>query len=875
MKKSVLFIMLILLSASLLAPAHAASLPVRGVWVSSVFNLDFPSRPGLGAESLCRELDAIVENAVTMGLTDVFFQARPCADALYPSALFPWSEWLTGQQGQAPEDGFDPLSYLTEKCHEAGLRLHCWINPYRVSRQKAADKAEALSALAENNPAALHPEWVVLHSDGCLYFDPGLPEVRALILDGVREILDRYEVDGVHFDDYFYPSSDFEDEATRAAYGADLSAGDYRREAVNAFVREVHELTRERGVVFGVSPFGIWANRSSLPEGSDTIGGQSYFDHYADSRLWVREGLVDYIAPQLYWAVGSREGEFETLLRWWKSQTDGTGVKLYVGQAPYRMTDAEPTSVWYGTGELARQFKLMEGAGADGSILFRYGSLIGHRPLYWFLRSAFAPSEDAPALHRLSAPVQETADAETVIAGSSDRRFPLFLNGQQAETTENGFYRLTVPRGSDVWLANGPDELHFVPADERALPVHQRITDPKPQRPSCPAEAPAEALGCSAVYGGKVIAFTDAFIAALTECEPGSYSAEGSPDFTGRVLYTCEKNGVLTASISPAGREADTPRAVVVKADHCMLYDESGAIIGDLRAGMTASVTGWRRGCARTPLGWIDGGDVELIFDEDVSPVSVTDIRSSEGAVTFRIGAPCAAAARMEGGDLILDLGEVRRAFLFESPLFSSVRCENGVYRLTPSSPIGGYDVAYADGTVTLTVRPLRDRPVILIEAAFGGDETGRQGLEIDVCEKDLDLRAAFALREQLQALGFDMRMTREDDRMLTGAERAAILREASPDLAVTLRLGGAEEEGRTILSGSPALCQCVSARLSQTDMPCETAPASDGGGAGSFLTITSRSIVFPEDYESLSDDTWLQSFCAAVAQGVADSLKY
>jgi len=123
--------------------------------------------------------------------------------------------------------------------------------------------------------------------------------------------------------------------------------------------------------------------------------------------------------------------------------------------------------------------------------------------------------------------------------------------------------------------------------------------------------------------------------------------------------------------------------------------------------------------------------------------------------------------------------------------------------------------------------------------------------------------------------VGFDMRMTREDDRMLTGAERAAILREASPDLAVTLRLGGAEEEGRTILSGSPALCQCVSARLSQTDMPCETAPASDGGGAGSFLTITSRSIVFPEDYESLSDDTWLQSFCAAVAQGVADSLKY
>ena len=200
-------------------PCHGSELSLRGVFVSTVSNLDFPSSPGLSPEEMKGELDSILQNAQKAGLNSIFFQVRPCADALYPSSIFPYSRYLTGKQGQAPSESFDPLAYLTEQDQAQGMEVHAWINPYRVTQGvQGATKEACLSTLAETHPARKDPSLVIFHH-GELYFDPALPQVRQLVADGVQEILENYPVDGIHLDDYFYPGTDFGDSASYAQYG--------------------------------------------------------------------------------------------------------------------------------------------------------------------------------------------------------------------------------------------------------------------------------------------------------------------------------------------------------------------------------------------------------------------------------------------------------------------------------------------------------------------------------------------------------------------------------------------------------------------------------------------------------------------------------
>lgn len=195
---------------------------LRGVWVSSVANIDYPKTQTTSAVLLKREADFIVKKAKEAGLNAIFLQVRPTADALYQSDIFPYSKWLTGTQGLAPEDGFDPLAYFIEICHKEGMELHAWINPYRIAKNVGG--RAGIAALTESHPAKLHPEWVVAH-EGSLYFDPALPEVRKLIVDGVAEIVEKYEVDGIHFDDYFYPGTDFEDGESYENYASGQDKG--------------------------------------------------------------------------------------------------------------------------------------------------------------------------------------------------------------------------------------------------------------------------------------------------------------------------------------------------------------------------------------------------------------------------------------------------------------------------------------------------------------------------------------------------------------------------------------------------------------------------------------------------------------------------
>ena len=366
---------------------------MRGVWVSSVANIDYPSQQGLSADQLKSEADTILNNIAAMGLNTVFLQVRPSADALYQSALFPWSRYVSGTAGQAPDGDFDVLAYWVEGAHSRGLQLHAWLNPYRITR----DGKEELDALPETSPAKQHPEWVVEY-EGNYYFNPGLPAVQQLVVDGAAEIVRNYDVDGIHLDDYFYPGTDFNDAAAYARYGEDFDdIGDWRRDNVNTLIASldetVHAINPE--LSFGVSPAGIWDNKADNPKGSDTNGRSSYREIYCDSVEWVKRGTVDYICPQLYWSIGYEIADFEVLVDWWQDIVSTSDVALYIGIGAYRAAEAEPGDVWYGTAELERQLDMLDNSiDIQGEVFFSYASLMEAQGCSDFLTAHYAEKDD-------------------------------------------------------------------------------------------------------------------------------------------------------------------------------------------------------------------------------------------------------------------------------------------------------------------------------------------------------------------------------------------------------------------------------------------------------------------------------------------------
>ncbi|GAA3835148.1 family 10 glycosylhydrolase [Streptomyces chiangmaiensis] len=352
------------LSLSALTPGAAAaprrrrsSVELRGMWLATMFNRDWPARAGLSASVQRAQLRDRLDSAVRHGLNTVFFQVRPTADALWPSPYEPWSWYLTGTQGKDP--GWDPLGTAVEEAHARGLQLHAWFNPYRIATHTD------LSRLAASHPARRHPEWAVAHG-GHLYYNPGLPEVRAFVEDAVLDAVRRYPVDGVHFDDYFYPypvaGQVFHDDAAYAAYGGGfVSRAAWRRNNIDLLVRETSARVRQirPAASFGVSPFGVWRNAATDSRGSATRAGvQTFDDLYADTRKWVRSGWLDYICPQLYWNIGYPPADYAELVRWWAGVTQGTSVGLYVGEALYKAGDPAQPAAWQDPAELSRHLTL-------------------------------------------------------------------------------------------------------------------------------------------------------------------------------------------------------------------------------------------------------------------------------------------------------------------------------------------------------------------------------------------------------------------------------------------------------------------------------------------------------------------------------------
>ncbi|GKQ34839.1 glycoside hydrolase family 10 protein [Streptomyces sp. A012304] len=336
-----------------------ATTEMRGLWLATVANRDWPSRPGLSAEQQRAELIDRLDLAVRNRLNTVIFQVRPTADALWPSPYEPWSQVLTGIQGRAP--GWDPLGTAVAEAHARGLQLHAWFNPYRVAIHDDPTR------LVASHPARRHPDWVVPYA-GKLYYNPGLPEVRAFVQDAMLDAVRAYPVDAVHFDDYFYPypvaGQTFDDDAAYDRYGGAFpNRAAWRRDNIDRLVRETAARIRavRPGTQFGISPFGVWRNAATDPRGSDTQALQSYDAIHADTRKWVREEWIDYIVPQLYWNIGLSAADYARLVPWWAEVARGSRTKLYLGEALYKAGDPAQPAAWQDPAELSRHLTLAAG----------------------------------------------------------------------------------------------------------------------------------------------------------------------------------------------------------------------------------------------------------------------------------------------------------------------------------------------------------------------------------------------------------------------------------------------------------------------------------------------------------------------------------
>ncbi|WP_214411722.1 glycoside hydrolase family 10 protein [Sphaerisporangium fuscum] len=358
--------------------AGAGLRQMRGMWIASVANINWPSRTGLTPEEQRKEFVSWLDYAASHRLNAVFVQIRPTADAFWPSRFEPWSQYLTGVQGRDP--GYDPLAFMVEAAHARGLAFHAWFNPYRVSMQPDPAK------LVPEHPVRRHPEWGVAYG-GKLYYNPGLPEVRAFVEDAIMDAVTRYDIDGVHFDDYFYPypvaGQEFDDAAAYARYGSGFpDRAAWRRNNVDLLIKEMGERIRAARpeVQWGVSPFGIWRNASTDPLGSATSGSQSYDNQHADTRGWVKKGWLDYIAPQVYWNIGLPVADYAVLAPWWAQVVAGTGTQLWIGQAAYKVGVAGQPAAWQDPAELSRHLTLnRDHPQIGGDIYYSAGDLRADR----------------------------------------------------------------------------------------------------------------------------------------------------------------------------------------------------------------------------------------------------------------------------------------------------------------------------------------------------------------------------------------------------------------------------------------------------------------------------------------------------------------
>ena len=713
MKKSgFLNLLCFILTAAFILSSPALSAPTdtqgggegefRGLWVATVINLDYPSAPGLTVAELKSEALRVLDKAAELGFNAVIFQVRPLGDALYKSDYYPWSAFLTGTQGKAPDGGFDPLTFWVDEAHKRGLELHAWVNPYRVARTAAN-----IAGLSSGSPAVKHPEWAVTTSDGGMYLNPGLPEVRELALNGIKELVENYSIDGIHFDDYFYPGPDFNDDAAFAKYGGSDKAA-WRRENVTTFIKETQAAIKaiNPGCSFGIAPVGIWANKKSHPLGSDTTGYESYVSQSADTRKWVKEGLIDYIAPQIYWSIGADGSDYAKLVAWWSDTVRGTGVKLYIGHATYRLEDTSPDSPWHGTDELIRQITLnRKYPEVGGSIHFRYAFVAGSNAVQAAIKGIHdvdiavlgSPSQitipksgivmPQPDQFKLSVgrPTGDTKQTQGTFyfTGASDPSQELTVNGEVITgRTDTGFF------GYFASLKMGVNVFTFIQGEKSVTRTVTRTSPPEgaaPQPMSRAEIVPASAypnafdelrqpgdsvtLKCTAPIGATV---TVRIGGETYSMKPGTTSNPGDgkpypttytyeytlPDYTatGRAItvgtprYTMAMDGKTTSRLATGRIKCVMPGADIYAktvSDAAFLFPGAatkGGPQGELCGGMVDRVTSVISSGSWVRLGmgmWVQRSDVSFTtagIDTHISSASY-DINEKWETLTFKSAA--------------------------------------------------------------------------------------------------------------------------------------------------------------------------------------------------------------------------------------------
>lgn len=759
----------------------------RAVWVATVLNLDFPVKTDLSAAAMKRHIDAIVANTVDMGLNAIIFQARPSGDAFYESDLFPWSQWLSGEQGVgipdiSGQEMFDPLAYWIEACHASGIELHAWLNPYRITHPNL--NTPEISGLSSDNPVRQNPDlavvWAASGNRKGLFLDPGLPEARQLIIDGISEILTKYDVDGIHFDDYFYPGTDFNDAASFETYGGEMELDDWRRGNVNVLIHNIQTVIREHNettgkkVLWGISPTAIWKNGSEEePLGiHGTSGQESYHAMYADTRRWVEEGWVDYICPQIYWYIGYGIADFEVVFNWWDDLCANSDVDFYVGHAAYRESENDQPPHW--EGEIVRQLEIVDKSDtAKGSIFFRYGSLLSN--IGASVRDFYTEKDGVPGrepiiiVDKLSIgfPAADASITGTPanspgynIVGTSIPDIPLYLNGQEVTSrTVEGFFHVFPP------LAQGDNVFTFSQAGQEDVTRVITLKTPSVAPTSTPKPSVTDVTALD--------------YATVTSNEAWVYSANSTSlsDGLGYMLTPGQVDRVVAKSGTSMVKLSS---GIWLRTDTVTIERKNAAVTNPLKDGVYRA-----------------GSDYDMVvWESDIFAATVAAYDGSK--LTVRFGMHSTAP------ELTLpdDLSET----IFESARHGvSSNVPYWEFAIRDDAKFEGYYIDYENGEFRLLLKKRKslaegDLPLanitILLDAGHGGDAYGTTAgpLGNTLTEKALTLTNTLKLAERLETLGANVELTRDTDLDISLQERVNISRAVMPDIFISLHVNSNAE---------------------------------------------------------------------------------
>lgn len=390
----------------------------RAAWIATVDNIDWPSRGNYNTARQKKEFTDILDMHKRNGMNAVIVQVRPATDAFYPSQYEPWSQWLTGKQGRPPSPYYDPLQFMIEETHKRGMEFHAWCNPYRAEFNIGS------SSISPTHITRVHPEWFLKYGDK-RYFDPGNKAGQDFVVKVIRDIVRRYDIDGMHFDDYFYPykiaGKEFPDSRSFQLHGNGMGRDDWRRSNTDSIIVKLARVIKEekKHCRFGISPFGVWRNNDKDPEGSATRAGvTNYDDLYADILLWLKNGWIDYVAPQLYWEFGHKAAPFEVLLDWWSKHT--YGKHCYIGLGIYR---AGSNSAWKDSTLIPRQLMALRNTPNIHGAIYFSSKTFARNPNGWsdsLQQNYYREPALVPPMAWIKNPTPQAPEVRVVSNGTTD-----------------------------------------------------------------------------------------------------------------------------------------------------------------------------------------------------------------------------------------------------------------------------------------------------------------------------------------------------------------------------------------------------------------------------------------------------------------------